>query len=138
MEVNKALTGENSVFTRRGRNSERTFGHNDSQRSRIPTVPGAGGRSYVPQETIELPNPILATIQQEMCVSSTIVVNPTDQEICNGSADGEIPAVTNGSLKTDESFTKSRNSTRSDGKQGISNNLQSEFSTVVISISKSG
>jgi hypothetical protein len=122
MEVNKALAGENSVFTRRGRNSERTFGHNDSMRSRIPPDqgPAPAGRSYVPQGTIELPNPILATIQQEMCVSSTIVVNRFDDECCNGSiAEGEIPNVSNGSLKMDEPFTNGRNSTKSDGKQGI-------------------
>lgn len=121
MEVNKALAGENSVFTRRGRNSERTFGHNDSLRSRVPPVPGPTGRSYGPQGTIELPNPILATIQQEMCVSSTIVVNRSDDECCNGSlgAEGEIPDIANGSLKMDEPFANGRNSTKSDGKQGI-------------------
>ena len=120
MEVNKALAGENSVFTRRGRNSERTFGHNDSLRSRIPPGPGPTSRSNAPQETIEIPNAILATIQQEMCDSSTIVVNRTDEECCNGSAEGEIPDVANGSLKMDEPFTNGRNSTKSDGKQGIS------------------
>nr|CAH0098444.1 unnamed protein product [Daphnia galeata] len=118
MEVNKALMGENSVFTRRGRNSERTFGHNDSQRSRIPPVPGPTGRSYAPQETIELANPILATIQQEMCVSCAIAVDRSDEECCNGSTDGETQAVTNGSLKMDEFIVQNGNSTRSDGKQG--------------------
>ncbi|XP_046650544.1 somatostatin receptor type 5-like [Daphnia pulicaria] len=112
MEVNKALAGENSVFTRRGRNSERTFGHNDSLRSRVPPVPGGPtGRSYGPQGTIELPNPILATIQQEMCVS---FVNRSDDECCNGSPEREIPDVANGSLKMDEPFTNGRNSTNLD------------------------
>jgi hypothetical protein len=119
MEVNKALMGENSVFTRRGRNSERTFGHNDSQRSRIPPIPGPAGRSYVPQETIELANPILATIQQEMCVSFAIAVDRSDEECCNGSTDGETQAVTNGSLKMDEFIIQNGNSARSDDiKQG--------------------
>jgi hypothetical protein len=122
MEVNKALAGENSVFTRRGRNSERTFGHNDSLRSRVPPVPGPTGRSYGPQGTIELPNPILATIQQEMCVS---FVNRSDDECCNGSPEREIPDVANGSLKMDEPFTNGRNSTKSDGKQGIYLKLKS-------------
>lgn len=115
-DVNKALTGENSVFTRRGRNSERGFGHNDS-RSRIPPMSGNVGRSIVQQETVELSNPMLATVQQEIFASSTIVVNRTDDDVCNSSIGDDVQIV-KGSIPLDGSFTKSQNSTKSDGKQG--------------------
>ncbi|KAK4005198.1 somatostatin receptor type 5 isoform X2 [Daphnia magna] len=126
-DVNKALTGENSVFTRRGRNSERGFGHNDS-RSRIPPMSGNVGRSIAPQETVELSNPVLATIQQEVCASSTIVVNRTDEDVCDSSGGDDVQIVIKGSIKLDGSFTKSQNSTKSDGTIASSRTVDSVVS----------
>ena len=103
-EVNKALTGENSVFTRRGRNSERgaTFGHNES-RSRIPPI--SAGRSMVAQETIEMPTIAVAT--QKGREEAEVATNRSDDD--GSSSPAQQPAA-NGSFKMDESITRSQTS----------------------------
>lgn len=107
-EVNKALTGENSVFTRRGRNSERGtgFGHNES-RSRIQPMSGNVARSPVAPETIEIQAGNVTNRHESGAGEPSPVSRSDDEGNSNGTQQAAVNGFTN---KIDDPLTRSQNS----------------------------